>query len=1397
MSRQETEELARKVVTQIWYRGVDSTSFEDPRTMEFANAALSELIALREGIPGIIENVLEGADLGASQLTVEDTQGLMELVQNADDQRASRLRFGVRIRSGRYQLVVAHDGDPITVRDVVAMCFAFVSTKRDDPRMKGKFGIGLKTLSRLADRIEVHCSPYHFAIAGNKVEKISRPRGTKFYDPQSADTLFVLPLKAEGLAPRTKQWVEARNAGDLLFLSYLRELSWVALPSGKVGRVHRLTERRTDRAISWRRSDKTLAIRKTEVHDRAGGLDWIRYDADVPVPKRLTRAFKAIGDTTTVSVAVPNRANANVLYAGLPTKISLDLPYVISAAFDPNTARTQIQQSKWNAWLWKRTAELVTALALSLLEEEPAAAWSLIPVSDESSVPVEPWVEERTEDMAMTIRNAVLKRGRITIGDSTAKLHQLSYGCEALDGLLANEDFAVLAPRHVRLPAEACDARGRWRAVADDLEIGRRLDVGDALDLLPLCVDRPLSQSPEWYIRLACAALDADLESQLEAAPCVLVDGPVGLLAPASSGSYLSIDSDVRPLAARLGLVRKLHGSLLAECEGSERIRAWLESEGFLWQRLDVATVLEAIANGGADEPIELSDDDLVELRDMIDDLDEPDAELLSRLGQSVVIDAYHWVKKRRVEIKAPVGLVYLPPVMSEADGWPRVAARTPGLQWAAPRYATLLDPGDRRSGKSGGRRFLGMLGASNVFRLVHQPNGVLGPDPLPTLQDRAFQQFLSRDEEFERRRDKPRSLRDDYTSPDLESVIEDICGSSKKERSDRGLALMRVLDRSWRRSLHQKSFCTANYFFYVHNDLGDLSASWIAKLADIPWLYNERELPARPIELTIRSPLTQALWGDAKWRFAAGVQDDLAPDLADALGFEQRPKASQIVDALGQLRAGGGIVGWEDVRSYYSYLASMCPSSTGPIAPKATVDDIGVARLRGHFGINSRARGLLFIDGAWRAPTAVLRGRAIFGDRRSFVPAGPYENLWNTLGIREPNVEDCIAVLEEIASNGGAVSEDGVLAETFRHLNSLLDSAAHKERLRLASVPLWSGFEWVTRRPIYYIADETAAQSLAATHDVWRPPCPLEEMSSLVEALGVTFIPPENCAPTGVESRSLHDAQSLTEEYSSAIEALKDYLARNDPEAYRGIDVDWRGLRNAEVVVAPDLGLEITLPDGGRVEAETNAHMTKDPLTLYLRDARFLFDHDAGGRAVSQCFGSSQHGKTVMLAWSSSYIQRRKRSSAMSLAEDVAPEEDPLDDLSLVAAQNVGNKITGEPKGVQDPTRGAKLPDIAPRRLKTLDSIRVKEARIVNRGASPGEHIPNKQTPPSPQTLDGPHAGTRASGGAMPTDYTADEREQLALQVLEGVVRDNKGKLTHISHINPAGLAVSSNRTT
>jgi len=156
------EERGRQAAQNLWQFGLDVGAIDDPLTPEFARAALAEPEQLQRGTPGALRQVLEGAQMSAEQLNVESFHGLIEIVQNADDLHASEVRVAVKDFGKQRRLLVAHNGERVHLDHVIAMTLAFVSTKRSEPRSKGRFCIGLKTLGRLGDILTVHCAPYHF-----------------------------------------------------------------------------------------------------------------------------------------------------------------------------------------------------------------------------------------------------------------------------------------------------------------------------------------------------------------------------------------------------------------------------------------------------------------------------------------------------------------------------------------------------------------------------------------------------------------------------------------------------------------------------------------------------------------------------------------------------------------------------------------------------------------------------------------------------------------------------------------------------------------------------------------------------------------------------------------------------------------------------------------------------------------------------------------------------------------------------------------------------------------------------------------------------------------------------------------------------------------------------------
>lgn len=64
-------ERGREAAQRLWKLGLEATQIDDPLTLDFARGALVELDRLQEGTPGVLREVLEGAQISAEQLNVE------------------------------------------------------------------------------------------------------------------------------------------------------------------------------------------------------------------------------------------------------------------------------------------------------------------------------------------------------------------------------------------------------------------------------------------------------------------------------------------------------------------------------------------------------------------------------------------------------------------------------------------------------------------------------------------------------------------------------------------------------------------------------------------------------------------------------------------------------------------------------------------------------------------------------------------------------------------------------------------------------------------------------------------------------------------------------------------------------------------------------------------------------------------------------------------------------------------------------------------------------------------------------------------------------------------------------------------------------------------------------
>ncbi len=78
---------------------------------------------------------------------------------------------------------------------------------------------------------------------------------------------------------------------------------------------------------------------------------------------------------------------------------------------------------------------------------------------------------------------------------------------------------------------------------------------------------------------------------------------------------------------------------------------------------------------------------------------------------------------------------------------------------------------------------------------------------------------------------------------------------------------------------------------------LGSVKATWIAELADRPWLYSERGKVARPAELAIRTSATVAIFGDNPDLYAARLDSSaIKSGLPETIGMAVEATANDLM---------------------------------------------------------------------------------------------------------------------------------------------------------------------------------------------------------------------------------------------------------------------------------------------------------------------------------------------------------------------------------------------------------------------------------------------------------------------------------------------------------------------
>ena len=1203
----------------------------EPRNSQEAEAAVRRLGQLFDDLPGSISRALDAASGSGNLLSSDRLQGISEMVQNADDAGASEVRLLLRPTD----LLVSHNGNPVRLHHVLGFATPWLTTKSDDANTIGRFGIGLMTLRALSTTIEVHCAPYHVRLGEPTISQIDEPTLPLGFAEAGWTTLRI-PI-AEGTVNSTdiEKWLDRWDDGALLFL---RHVCQVTLLSRAGETIRELALSRSDYeeiAVEETTLVDTVARHRAEASD---GRSWLVYSAETPTPAGISRARKETDSKTPISVALPLQPVQNGgVYAGLPvapTRLSL----FTSAQFDPLTSRLGFADTDWNRALVPVVAEFWLHAALDLFQVDPQVAWHAMPTweaieEDSPSSLVErielEIVDQATLELASRLSFHVPGQGSIC-------LSELAVEAKPLEEIITEIETASLAGLPAALPSEFRDRYGRWRIVLEDwasagADLPEQVSVEQALDLL-----EDETRPADVTIALTAVALNEDLSERLLELRCVIASDGRHLVPP-SGDSPEAIAAEVTPLADQLGVVTLLHGSHLSPVKTARAVLEWLKECGALIDGSDDRAVVHRLAaagRSGRQLGETLTDEQVQALRDAFELMDPAEWRALGNdVGRAISLDGYTYDGDHYGEVSVRPMDAYLPRAIDrERDSFAVAAERTPGLKWLNDEYLnTLRSPRGRRG--IGAQRFLRLLGAALAPRLRQHPelrrrfsDPRLGlrrtVRPAPQERTRAL---LDRNATY---------TLQDYDSPDLQAVIDDIATERRKrQRQRRAGALLATLGRAWERNLSDFAEVESAYDHNVWQMTGQIRAFWLWQAGDVPWLDDASGTPRRPIELQIRTPGNAAIHDyDSSDYLHRDLNHQNLREVLNAIGVSGGPNRSGLVDMLRRLRDESEEVGLPAI-GLKQEVAALYGALAHDLGATASHSDLPPVQLRSEF---QQGRGLVLTDLGWLPPSSIFGGPPIFGTYGAFAPpVADAEPLWQALNLKEPSPDDCLRVIHRIArKRSGPDSEDEtILLETLRALASHYGRGNTVEGRRLARLVLWTSKGWVRDRPVFATNDPVLAKGLWDQLSIWDPGGDLEQFRSLLDPLRVEEIQAVDAEV--VDPVLAYEDPEATDLFRSALSLLAEDLARNDSQLVQAMKVTWDDLLGFDVSVHPSLSLRVPVVSAGARRAYTSEADAKLDISqgkMFVRNVSVLPRVDGGGRALASVFSGSM--RRLAQAW-------------------------------------------------------------------------------------------------------------------------------------------------------------------
>ena len=296
---------------------------------------------------------------------------IYELLQNADDAKATRITFDLRSD----KLIIKHNGIPFNDKDVWGICNISMGTKADNYTKIGKFGIGFKAVFVYTNTPEIYSGQYQFRIQDLIIpEQINEDKRQ-----DKKDTVFVLPFNVKKTIDRA--YDEIRDKLDsiaedaILFLSHLCDIKIIIGTNERD--IHKDISAESETFPNVFYSKANVLLTSSDSEDSSNKEFLFFKKSGLTLQDRDDEGKNITVTNQSVMIAFCHKGNKiistkdydvdNTYFVFFPTKIYNPFEYLIHAPFITKSSRETIAENSETNKELKRQIGILSADAFSVL----------------------------------------------------------------------------------------------------------------------------------------------------------------------------------------------------------------------------------------------------------------------------------------------------------------------------------------------------------------------------------------------------------------------------------------------------------------------------------------------------------------------------------------------------------------------------------------------------------------------------------------------------------------------------------------------------------------------------------------------------------------------------------------------------------------------------------------------------------------------------------------------------------------------------------------------------------------------------------------------------------------------------------------------------------------------